>query len=451
MRDRKMVFLRLSDLPLSQKWLTQFTTPEDRNKAKSLLNSLKYVSTREFEDAITSQLENLQISLNATIAVYPVISPPVEGVQGSDLFTGNFLNPAISAPNRDQQIADGKRRKYGSEDRVGHLLERICAQQEGTRNHSKIECTPTLKTIKNQGINHIVLVDDICGSGKRITDFYKKILPKSLKRQISLDQIKLWVVLYAASNQGIQKLQKEIKYFNKYKNKILIAFPTLDSSILDINIKNICLKYSHRIYGENSDASGLGYKNSIGGVVFEHGCPNNLPDILWVNNKNWKAIFKNRAIPHELKPAFSPNSTAETGEVLWNIGQKYLALSLYDAIDTGRLSVDEHLLIGLLGMLLRQVKPENIAGKLLIEHTRYESLLQQAYDKYLLEPRGSQNTIQVSAFGKALVEKFRTQKSKKIIHSNIDVHIGNYYPMQCDGHLQYSGSLPSDSKEGSTD
>lgn len=437
-----MIYVRLSDMTLAQNWLAQFTTPEDRNKAKNLLNSLKYVSGREFEDAIASQLVNLQVKLNATIAVYPVISPPVDGIKGSDLFTGNYLDPDISDPNKKQKVADGKRLTYGSEDRVGHFLERICDSQRGSRQHSKIECTPTLKTLKAQGIKHVVLVDDICGSGKRIVDFYKKVLPKSLKRQISLGQVSLWAIFYAVNSSGIHYLKKSIKYFKKYDNQVLIAFPELGSSIFNsMDIKSLCLKYSKKIYGDDSNATGLGYKDSIGGVVFEHGCPNNLPDILWKNHKQWNAIFKNRAIPSELKRAFDPDSTAEIGEVLWSSGQNHLALSLYDAIDERRLSVDEHLLIAVLGLLMRQVTSESIAGKLMIEHARYQVLIREAYDKGLLEPQGSRNQIKVNAFGKALVDKFRTKKLKKISTSSIDDQTKYYYPTQCDGHLQYSGSL----------
>lgn len=446
-----MIYVRLSDMTPAQSWLAQFTTPDDRNNAKNLLNSLKYVSNREFEEAINYQLLNLQNRLDTTLAVYPVISPPVDGIRGSDLFTGNYLDSEISKPNKKQKVADGRRFTYGSEDRVGHILERICDSQRGSRQHSKIECTPTLKTLKAQGIKHVVLVDDICGSGKRIVDFYKKVLPKSLKRQISLGKVSLWIVFYVVNSSGIRYLKSSIKYFQKHANQILIAFPELNISIINTDIQRLCLKYSKRIYGDDSDAIGLGYEDSIGGVIFEHGCPNNLPEILWKNNKQWNAIFKNRAVPSELKSAFDRNSTAEIGEVLWNSGQYYLALSLYDAIDKGCLSVDEHLLIAVLGLLMRQVASESIAGRLMIEHARYQLLIREAYEKGLLEPQGSQSQLKVSAFGKALVERFRARKNKKISIASIDDQAEYYYPTQCDGHLQYSGSLLSESKESSTD
>jgi hypothetical protein len=62
-----------------------------------------------------------------------------------------------------------KAAKSGSEGRVGHLLENL--QRLNSR---RFVVNPTIKQMKTQKIKHIVLVDDLIGSGTRLLNFWKQ-------------------------------------------------------------------------------------------------------------------------------------------------------------------------------------------------------------------------------------------------------------------------------------
>lgn len=105
--------LRLSEHPLSQKWLARFLTSKDRALASQLLNQLKLVSARDFEAGIETASIELQTRLKATIAAYPVGPAMPDDIAGYDQFTGG-----IPRVENSQAREVGRRRKYGSEDRV---------------------------------------------------------------------------------------------------------------------------------------------------------------------------------------------------------------------------------------------------------------------------------------------------------------------------------------------
>jgi hypothetical protein len=142
--------VRLPSTPLGRNWLRQFKTARDQALAAQLLKQLKLVSGREFESAISESLVSLQNRLGKTIAVYPVSKPYPPGIVGYNAFTGGIpdVNATGSTPGA------GKRRKFGSEDRVGHLLLRI-QERCKTGSGSKIECVPTLHQLRTQGITRI--------------------------------------------------------------------------------------------------------------------------------------------------------------------------------------------------------------------------------------------------------------------------------------------------------
>ena len=316
-------FLRLSEHPLSQKWLAQFHTPEDRGLAAQLLNQLKLVSTREFEAGIEQGLTDLQRKLGVTIAVYP-IAPTISGeIVGYDPFTG-----AIPKDENCHSREVGRRRKFGSEDRVGHLLAKLQERFRRGTGASSIECIPTLAQLRTQGIQHIVLVDDVCGSGTRIADYWRAI-PRRIKSLLSLKRYELWIVLYAITPKGKAALLRAMPHFPP--SHLITVLPEADlRGLLSTELCTLCVNYAKLI---DMESSGLGFRGSSCPIVFEHGCPNNLPVILWANRKDWKGLFPNRSIPTDLRSWFDADGMERNIESLWRANQPKLALSLLDAMN----------------------------------------------------------------------------------------------------------------------
>lgn len=420
----------LSDTEFSQNWLNQFENNMDRSCARQLLDSLKYISLRDFEIALTNLLTGLQNSLNSRIAVYPVCAPLPNGIIGQNLFNGNIANPNLQMQPRHA----GRRKQYGSEDRVGHILERISAANRGNNGISTIEVCPNKKTLERQGIKNIVFVDDICGSGQRFFNFYKKEFPASLKRLLSIGEIRVWFICYGMTKAGKKFITTNLKYFKKNPTNIVTYFPILDfDNILTTEIRDLCFRYSRKVYG--TESASLGYKNSIGGIVFEHGCPNNLPRILWDSKKQWNALFQNRAIPTELRPSFSEDSHIDFSEVLWGVNQQNLAIALLESIENKNFDINNRSIITLLGLINKGVREQDLATKMLIDISRCNDLINKLLSGNLIKYHDTQ--LKVTSLGNCILNNFKKKYTRFTPENNIAYTPENYYPSQCDGHPQF--------------
>jgi hypothetical protein len=419
--------LRLSEHALSGEWIAQFRSSRDRALAAQLLNRLKLVSTREFESAIENALIELQRRIKSTIAVYPV-APPMPGeIVGYGPFRG-----AIPQDENHKSRQVGRRRKYGSEDRVGHLLGKLQDRFKRGSGTSPIECAPTLTHLDSQGIRNIVFVDDVCGSGKRITDFWRSV-PRRIKSLLSLGRYKLWIVLYAITPKGRAALAKALPNFPISTN-LITALPTADlHALLSGDLRQLCLHYAD-VLGMKS--AGFGYRGSSCPVVFEHGCPNNLPTILWNNSKGWKGLFPNRSIPTEMRASFDESGIERAAEALWQVDQSQLALGLLDALNqTRRLTVDESLMLTLLGLRLRGVGEGDLSKRVLLSKQETKRLLELADVMGLY---GTSTTL-VTPVGKEFVRRFREgvgRATRLRSPDKVGVATNSYYPIQCEGKLR---------------
>jgi hypothetical protein len=410
-------YLRLSEHPVSQQWLAQFCTSEDRAQAAQLLNLLKLVSAREFEAGIEQALTKLQARLQATIAVYPIAPPIPEEIAGYGPFTGG-----IPRDNNGQSREVGRRRKYGSEDRVGHVLAKLQERLKRGTGASSIECIPTLTQLKTQGIRHIVLVDDVCGSGKRITDYWQ-VIPRRIKSLLSLKQCELWIVLYAIAPMGMAVLKKVMPNF-PLSDHLITVLPEADlQDLLPRELRTLCENYAELI---GMESSGLGYQGSSSPIVFEHGCPNN----------NWEGLFPNRSIPTEMRSCFDEDGTERALETLWRANQPKLALSLLDALDhTVPLTVEQRLLLTMLGLRLRGVLESDLAIRLLISDSVSKRLLGVAAGMGLYD----RTLAQVTSMGREFVSRFRNKFGRAPQHYTVGKNPDNYYPQQCEGKLRELG------------
>ncbi|MBF0212417.1 MAG: hypothetical protein HQM00_02500 [Magnetococcales bacterium] len=419
------MLLRLSEHPLSQRWISQFRSTQDRSLAAQLVNQLKLVSASEFETGIECSIVALQKQLNTTVAVYPVVPPDSADVVGYNLFSG-----AVTTSGSSSTKASGKRRKYGSEDRVGHFLENLSRTFQRPNGMSVIEVSPTLNQLKAQRIRHIIFVDDICGSGTRLLNFWKSVVPKRIKSLLSLRRLELWIVLFAATPKGHDALKEKLTMF-PIDNHLISVHPASDfRDFLSQDMHDLCVNYA-RLQGMES--VGMGYKGSACPFVFEHGCPNNLPSILWKNTRKWKGLFPNRGIPEEIRRVFGTDSPDRTLDVLWESNQPRLALSLLETLDKSEpLTNDNYLMIVVLGLRLRGFSEQNLAGRLLMEYRQCEDLIQRAVTMGLYERAESS----VTPLGREVVKRFRDRQGKPLRNKAVGKNPEEYYPVQCEGRLR---------------
>lgn len=411
---------QLSDHPLSTDWLRQFSTTRDQALAAQLLNRLKLISEREFESEIEKSLISLQKKLKTAIAVYPISKPKPHGISGYNPFTGG-------APKGTPYA--GKRSKFGSEDRVGHLLVKLQERFKKRSGVSTIECTPTTTQLKTQGIRHLVLVDDICGSGRRIVDFWNQLVPKRIKSLLSYKRLELWIVLYGITRAGYAELVLALPRF-PIKTRLLVTMGRSDlRKILPKELSKLCIFYAGKIGMKNA---ALGYRDSACALVFEHGCPNNLPAILWSGKNGWRGLFPNGSVPTELRSLFPDKGVERTVEDLWSANQPHLSLALLDAVSApSPLATNDWLLLAILGLRSRGVKEGKIASRLMLKDSTYNLLISRSIDMGLYSRSGK-----VTSIGKEYVSRFKNRFKKR---TTIQPHCKDptdWYPLQCEGKLR---------------
>ena len=413
-----MLALRLSDHELSRRWLGQFDSGQDQALAAQLLNGLKLVSTREFEKGIQQMLIGLQSKLGERIAVYPV-APPTDGIVGYDPFEG-----AIGFENATSSREIGRRRKFGSEDRVGHLLAKLQEEFRKLNGTSNVECSATLKHLHTQGIRHIVFVDDICGSGKRVTDFWKSV-PRRIKSLLSLKKLELWIVVYAATAPGISELKRKVPNFPL--DHLISVLSTGEIEHFSQDVADLCKRYGDKI---GMKQAAMGFRGTAAAVVFEHGCPNNVPAVLWSKRKTWDALFPHRSVPLALRECFDSDGESRVSEMLWRSGQRSLALSILEALDRKvPLDVDSRMLLTLLGLRMKGVDEHVLHEKVLIDTSEAKRILEKASSSGFYDFGGAL----VTPLGRELVERFRYRFYSARQERTVGKSPSTYYPSQCEG------------------
>lgn len=196
----------------------------------------------------------------------------------------------------------------------------------------------------------------------------------------------------------------------------------------------LCEKYA--AYADRSAVS-LGYRGSATHVVFEHGCPNNAPVILWEKN----GLFPNRSIPAEMRPCFDEDGTVRAIEGLWSAGQRKLALSILDALEhVGRLSPDNRLMLTLLGFRMRGVPEGTMASQLQMPASAIEALLDRAQSLGLYDPVSRS----VSQLGQEFTDRFRRLVNNRPLVKPVGKDPAAYYPSQCGGEARVLGKAEAD-------
>lgn len=411
----------ISETEEAKNWISQFDE-YDKAIARNFLNSIKYVSSNEFEKNIHDQLLSLTDNQTKRLGVYPIIKSQ-EGEAQQRIFIGqsNANTPASTNKRKNNQ-----RKIYGSEDRVGHVLENISRAYKKNNGVSTIEIIPTLHSVMCQKIKRIVLIDDICGSGRRIIDFYRKEIPSILKRYISLNIIELYIILYTTTNAGKQNVFNNINYFKQHPERFIIAYPENNITKRDEIFMKLCSKYYSRHFVDKG--VGLGYRNSFSKIVFEHGCPNNAPAILHEFNNSkrnkWNALFHKRSTSLIVTDSFFSNENrVDFPEILWDFNQNILALQFLERENRNALDIEQKLIISLLGLIAKQVP--NPESHLLLNKQKFNELISKMDGaKFISLDCG----FKITELGKKVLEKFRVNKKQK---NKFERSQNNYYPITC--------------------
>lgn len=395
-------------------WLAQIHDPVDREIGRQMLRALRLVSLSEFERGVQVEIEKILLSV---------------GKENAAL---------ISVPEPEPQVfEEGKerRRPGSSADRVRHLVENL-RRVHGDR----VLANPTVDSMRAERIRNIVIVEDYVGTGKRVSDFWTEQIDASIKSWVSYGWTKLWLVAFAADAEGFRKVCRKLPKLTLARIRSVLPTSATDLR-LTVPMTVLAIKYAQRI-SKSSIPLGFGSCGSL--IVFEHGCPNNAPTILWDSGRKWSPIFPNRGIPTDVRHYFDDSNPAQQAESLWNHGQYFLAAGLLDHVRLHQTSPMEWRLLLALGHSSRTGwNDARLSERLLLSTNEIAELRRYAYRLGALNTQTHRLTIFgqefLSLVKRGSLSKNQGARSSPSLRRLTDL----YYPDSCGGVTKHQSNAPT--------
>lgn len=266
-----------------QTWLAQFGAETAEYKiAHGLLANILLVTASEFEGWLERQLNPRESPVR--LAAFAI-----RGGDAEPLFRDRESNPLRVVGS------------VGSEGRIANSIKRH-------HNARHVFDHPSLNTMARAKVRTILLLDDQLGSGKRAIDFCSKFLEHpTINSWISGNLVNIIVSVYASLPSGRDRWSRFIRNLSRTQRKhvsLVTEFTAPDILGDDPELRRARSSLLQKFTSELPRAERqwtYGHKRSLGSIVFEHGCPNNVPAIFWsYRPKGWKGLFKDRLIPRSL-------------------------------------------------------------------------------------------------------------------------------------------------------
>ncbi|MHA6829430.1 phosphoribosyltransferase-like protein [Ralstonia pseudosolanacearum] len=301
-------------------WLSQFEA-EHFELVRKLAGGLTLVSQSEFERALDAKIRAVAATYDGPVALYAARELP----SGVDSLFDQV------ASNKGQLDAVGPGADLGSEARVAALIRGIVkSSKEEFVNH------PDLETLRKRKVRGIIVVDDLLGSGNRVRLFLDSMWANpTIRSWWSRAQIRFSVAAYSATDVGRRHVARTrciLRANDEHAVDYVRPCPTLGempwSLELRSAIKSVCKQYGRRTQSYMT----LGYRDTAAMLIFEHGCPNNVPAIFWAQGRSkspWTPLFPNRSVLPLEKSAFPPEIVRmESRAAMIEVGQARLAEAL---------------------------------------------------------------------------------------------------------------------------
>lgn len=346
--------MELADLAEAKAWLTRFHEL-DRPPVRDLLRSLSLVSASQFRRALREMLD--QAEPEETIALYAITE------------TANA--PYFYDRRRSPRPTPGRR--VGSEGIVQALISSWHDEQP-----TRLLDHPPISILKRKRVHHIVLVDDIVGSGKRAAEFLRSFMDSpTLRSWRSYGKIKISVLAYAASADGEDRVRRRLATKRKpgpaENVEVLWRERPGPRGGFAIQAKLEALRDVCRRYGAGraSAVFAEGFGRCMSMLVFEHKCPNNVPSILWRRSPHMSPLFPDGAVPPWCAPAFD---AAADGATVARVAADHFLNSDIETLRRSTSSDGVQLLL-VMGALRRLRRPERIGQALGFDGSEVNRLL----------------------------------------------------------------------------
>lgn len=301
---------KLSDLDEAKKWISQFEAC-DRNIISQWLDDLRLVTSKEFREKLNDIVTKTTDSLVGGGPVALFVEREVKlhlGVSqrafdekktlnsrtGSKAMRAFGKSPKLKLVQPQRTVSP----ELGSEGIIGTLLTQLKRNSP-----NKFYLNPGPDLIRKHHIKEAFLVTDFIGSGKRTCQLLDAFWRHgTIKSWISLGLFRLRVISYGATVEGSGKV---LSHPSKPALSYVTPCPAIDTEYSERDaksLKELFIKYDPI---QKHPVDSLGFGGHAAMMVFAHGCPNNLPRILYKNSRKWEPLFYGRSnlLEEQDKPA----------------------------------------------------------------------------------------------------------------------------------------------------
>lgn len=310
-----------------KRWLRQFDDL-DQEIAIQFANSLTLISHTEFRRKLEQNLEEAARDVEGPVALFAIRELPKSAPeQWMTPQPMPFFGCTVASPDGRSVSAVDATSDLGSEAIVAQIIRQLARS-----NPTKFLNHPTLAEMRDRRCRAIFLVDDFIGSGNRVRDFLASLwLEPTILSWWSTKHIAFHVIAYSATESGMKSVEK-------HKSKPIVrihrdatSFDTLPTKPEKRDaIKTLCREYGRRALKGRKNMW-FGYKQGMCSIVFEHGCPNNTPAILWDfkdGDPGWTGLFPHRTVSVEIASVFPLEIVrGDSVTLLMEMGQGKLAKS----------------------------------------------------------------------------------------------------------------------------
>lgn len=299
-------------------WLEFFDEP-DRPLIRELTGALSLVSLTEFERSLAKLVFEV-VAESRTVAIY----------------SAREFEECLSFDGEDDDCESGldaapRGGDIGSEGRTAHIARQIRRSAS-----TKFVVHPSISKLRDGTVDHIVVIDDILGTGNRCSAYLDQLWKyATIKSWWSYKLIKFSVVAYAGTEDAIRLVQRHRCQPQVHVHRYC---PTISSLPWPPQRRTAALAVCNKYANQWRIRYPLGYKKTASLLVFEHGCPNNVPSIFWgqavKGPEDWRAIFEGRSTAGGTSTAFPGEFEASTPvSALISAGQHRLAAALSSVVD----------------------------------------------------------------------------------------------------------------------
>lgn len=329
MNDKKLA-RKLIHTERGIQWLNQFE-PLDQEIASSLANNLTLISHNEFERNILLKMAQVAKNISGPIAFFAIreLLPRQPIIKGrnppNEVYVSTpYYQQVEAAEDGFSVIPLRNSADIGSEGRVASIIRQFCKiDKDNYLNH------PTLDRLRATKCKSIFFIDDFIGSGKRAFDFIDAFwMEKSIVSWHSYKLIDFHIIAYSGIDTGIEYLSTHKSSPSVHIYRDAPTFNTLPwSNERKDELFKLCEKYGKKANNRRKHMW-WGFKKTMCALIFEHGCPNNVPAILVEENEKWIGLFPDRVISDTTFSVF-PSEIPQQANLksLNDIGQKKLGAS----------------------------------------------------------------------------------------------------------------------------